>query len=108
MKKRWLISKFRSKLYWSDWNRANPKIEQSNLDGSDRAVLLTTSALSLPNSLTISTQTGELCYADAGTHKVECVEPYRGTVRTIASDLPYPFGLAITDEDRLYWTDWNT
>lgn len=86
----------------------SPKIEQSNLDGSDRIALLSAPAVSLPNSLTISGQTGELCYADAGTHRVECIEPYRRTVRTVSSDSPYPFGLAITDEHRLYWTDWNT
>lgn len=96
-----------SKLYWSDWNRASPKIEQSDLDGTNRLTLLTSPAINLPNSLALSAPTGELCFADAGTHKVECIEPYRQTVRTVATDLTYPFGLAIANE-RLYWTDWTT
>lgn len=89
------------------WNRENPKIEQSDLDGTNRVVLLRAPAVNLPNSLAISSRTGELCYADAGTQKVECIEPYRHTVRTIATDLSYPFGLTVTNE-RLYWTDWTT
>lgn len=96
-----------SKLYWSDWNRESPKIEQSNLDGTNRVILLQSPSLVLPNSLAISTRTGELCYADAGTQKVECIEPYRQSVRTVATGLSYPFGLAVTNE-RFYWTDWTT
>lgn len=96
-----------SKLYFSDWNRDAPTIEQSNLDGTNRVILLSSPAVILPNSLAISASTGELCFADAGTHKVECIEPFRKTVRTMATELPYPFGLTITNE-RLYWTDWTT
>lgn len=87
-----ILIHFNSKLYWSDWNRENPRIEFSNLDGSDRDVLLASPALNLPNSLTISARTGELCFADAGTQKIECIEPYRRSVRTVASNLLYPFG----------------
>lgn len=70
-------------------------------------ILLQSPAVNLPNSLAISTRSGELCYADAGTQKVECIEPYRRSVRTVATGLSYPFGLAVTNE-RLYWTDWTT
>lgn len=94
-------------MFWSDWNRDAPKIEWSNLDGSQREIILTSPILNLPNSLAISQRTGELCYADAGTHKIECVEPNQRTVRTIATNSSYPFGLAITQE-RFYWTDWAT
>lgn len=96
-----------SKLYWSDWNRDAPKIEWSNLDGTERETLLSAPAVSLPNSLAISQKTGELCFADAGTHKIECIETYRRAIRTIATNLTYPFGLAVTN-DRFFWTDWTT
>lgn len=96
-----------SKLYWADWNRENPKIEQSDLDGTNRVVLLTAPQVNLPNSLSIASRTGELCYADAGTQKVECIEPYHRSIRTVATNLQYPFGLTVTS-DRLYWTDWTT
>lgn len=77
------------------------------MDGSNRAVLLSSPSVILPNSLTISPRTGELCYADAGTQKIECVEPYHRSVRPVAKDLFYPFGLAAANE-KFYWTDWTT
>lgn len=94
-------------MYWSDWNRDGPKIEWSNLDGTEREILLTDPAVKLPNSLSISQSTGELCFADAGTKKIECIDTYTHAVRTIASNLSYPFGLTVTD-DQFYWTDWTT
>lgn len=96
-----------SKLYWSDWNRESPKIEQSDLDGTNRVVLLQAPQLNLPNSLSFSSRSGEVCYADAGTQQIGCISPYHRTVRTVATNLTYPFGLTVTN-DRLYWTDWTT
>jgi nidogen (entactin) len=96
-----------SKLYWSDWNRDSPKIEWANLDGTERQILAAAPKVQLPNSLDISLQTGELCFADAGTHKIECIDAYTKQVHTIASDLSYPFGLAVST-DRFFWTDWTT
>jgi nidogen (entactin) len=63
---------FFSKLYWSDWDRVAPKIESANLDGSDRQTILTSPEVKLPNSLSLSLSSGELCYADAGNQKIEC------------------------------------
>lgn len=94
-------------MYWSDWNRDGPKIEWSNLDGTERELLLTDPSVKLPNSLSISQSTGELCFADAGTKKIECIDTYSRAVRTIAANLSYPFGLTVTD-DQFYWTDWTT
>lgn len=96
-----------SKLYWSDWNRESPKIEQSDLDGTNRQVLLQAPEINLPNSLSISSRTGEVCYADAGTQQIGCISPYHRQIRTVASNLTYPFGLTVTG-DRFYWTDWTT
>lgn len=96
-----------SKLYWSDWNRDSPKIEWSNLDGSEREVLLSAPDVNLPNSLVVSQKTGELCFADAGAQKIACVDSYSRNLRTVVANASYPFGLALTD-DRIYWTDWTT
>lgn len=96
-----------SKVYWSDWNRNGPKIEWANLDGSERQILLSSPDVNLPNSLAIEPRSGELCFADAGTHKIGCIDTYTKQLRFIGIDLQYPFGLAIT-EDNFYWTDWTT
>uniref|UniRef100_A0A1Q3FIC5 Putative low-density lipoprotein receptor n=1 Tax=Culex tarsalis TaxID=7177 RepID=A0A1Q3FIC5_CULTA len=101
------VDPHQSKLYWSDWNRESPKIEWSNLDGTEREVLVSGPQVELPNSIQVAPGTGELCYADAGTKKIECVDTYSKRIRTVASNLTYPFGLAITD-DHFYWTDWTT
>lgn len=101
------VDPYREKLYWSDWDRESPKIEMSDLDGTGREVLLDKSRVNLPNSLVVMEDSGELCFADAGTKKVECVDPYSKQIRTISNELTYPFGLTFT-KDHFYWTDWTT
>lgn len=100
-------SRFYRKLYWSDWDRSNPKIEFSDLDGTGRELLLGSDAVKLPNSLVVLDHSGELCYADAGNKKVECIDSQSRQIRTISQDLSYPFGLTFT-HDQFYWTDWTT
>ena len=53
------------RLYWADWNRDEPKIEMSNMDGTDRTVLVKDD-LALPNALTYDPASQQLCWADAG------------------------------------------
>ncbi|KAH8272873.1 hypothetical protein KR018_006184 [Drosophila ironensis] len=101
------VDPFREKLFWSDWDRSAPKIEMSNLDGTGRELLLGNAAVNLPNSLVVLENSGELCYADAGTRKVECIQPQNGQTRTISNEVSYPFGLTFT-HDQFYWTDWTT
>ncbi|XP_039956515.1 nidogen [Bactrocera tryoni] len=101
------VDPYREKLYWSDWNRESPKIEMTDLDGTGRELLLGSDAVILPNSLVILESSGELCYADAGTKKVECIDSYSKRLRTISNDLTYPFGLTFT-HNQFYWTDWTT
>lgn len=97
---------FCRKVWWSDWDRKNPKIEWANMDGSNREVFLAGEKIvHLPNSLAIDWMTDELCYADAGTKKIECVNIDSRQLHTIAANLTYPFGLAIS-EDRFFWSDW--
>lgn len=84
----------------------DPKIEWANLDGSEREVLLAQPHVRLPNHVAISPRTRDLCFADAGTKKVECIDTYRKQVHTMAANLSYPFALAITDT-QFYWTDWH-
>lgn len=59
------------RLYWADWNRDGPKIEMSNMDGTERIVLVKDN-LALPNGLTFDYENQQLCWADAGR---KCTEP---------------------------------
>ncbi|KAL7736227.1 hypothetical protein ACLKA6_002906 [Drosophila palustris] len=101
------VDPYREKLYWSDWDRSSPKIEFSDLDGTGRELLLGSDAVQLPNSLVVLEHSGELCYADAGTKKVECINVANRQIRTISQELSYPFGVTFT-HDQFYWTDWTT
>jgi len=42
---------------------------------------------------------------DAGTHKVECMNPQQGSRTQLMEGIQYPFGLT-TDGKNLYYTDW--
>lgn len=58
------------KIFWSDWNRASPKLEWANEDGTDRAIFLQGDYVKLPNSLSIDWAMDELCWSDAGTFTI--------------------------------------
>ncbi|KAI5616618.1 nidogen-1 isoform X1, partial [Silurus asotus] len=93
------------RLYWSDWNRDRPKIEMSNMDGTDRVVLVHDN-IELPNGLSFDPHTRQLCWADAGTHKVECINPYTRLRRKVVEGLQYPFSI-VSSGRNLYYTDWR-
>ncbi|XP_011879579.1 PREDICTED: nidogen-2 isoform X3 [Vollenhovia emeryi] len=101
------VHPYRGKIFWSDWNRASPKLEWANEDGTDRAIFLQGDYVKLPNSLTIDWATDELCWADAGTFSISCIEIDSKKVTVVANELTYPFGLAIS-HNHYYWTDWKT
>ncbi|XP_011060884.1 PREDICTED: nidogen-2 isoform X3 [Acromyrmex echinatior] len=101
------VHPYRGKIFWSDWNRASPKLEWANEDGTDRAIFLQGDYVKLPNSLTIDWATDELCWADAGTFTISCIEIDSKRVTVVANELTYPFGLAIS-QNHYYWTDWKT
>lgn len=52
------------KIFWSDWNRASPKLEWANEDGTDRAIFLQGDYVKLPNSLSIDWAMDELCMCE--------------------------------------------
>ncbi|XP_012343370.1 nidogen isoform X2 [Apis florea] len=101
------VHPYRGKIFWSDWNRASPKLEWANEDGSDRAIFLQGDYVKLPNSLSIDWAMDELCWADAGTFTISCMEIDSRKINVVANQLTYPFGLAISQQ-HYYWTDWKT
>ncbi|XP_017755219.1 PREDICTED: nidogen-2 isoform X2 [Eufriesea mexicana] len=101
------VHPYRGKIFWSDWNRASPKLEWANEDGSGRAIFLQGDYVKLPNSLSIDWTMDELCWADAGTFTISCMEIDSREINVVANQLTYPFGLAISQQN-YYWTDWKT
>ena len=51
--------RFRSRLFWTDWDRNGPRIETSSLDGSDRTILVE-DAVEMPNTLTVDRENNRL------------------------------------------------
>ncbi|XP_031340654.1 nidogen-like [Photinus pyralis] len=95
----------RGKIFWSDWDRDDPKIEWANADGTGREIFLKSDSVKLPNSLVIDFDTERICYADAGTKKIMCLDIDSKYAHTIAENCTYPFGITVTDEI-IYWSDW--
>lgn len=47
-----------------------------------------------------------MCWADAGTHRIECIGLDGNGRRVVYENAEYPFGLT-NYGDNLYWTDWD-
>ena len=94
-------------MYWSDWG-SSPKIEQANMDSSERKVLVS-SGLVWVNSLVLDFQNRLLYWCDAKLDKIERVDLQgnnRVVILDLSSDGVHPFGLALSG-NVLYWSDWN-
>nr|XP_051676330.1 nidogen-1 [Oryctolagus cuniculus] len=93
-------------LYWTDWNRDNPKIETSYMDGTNHRILVQDD-LGLPNGLTFDTFSSQLCWVGAGTNRAECLHPSQPGRRKVLEGLQYPFAVTSYGKN-LYYTDWKT
>ncbi|XP_062831368.1 nidogen-1 [Anolis carolinensis] len=95
----------RGNLYWTDWNREAPKIETSYMDGTNRRILVKDD-LGLPNGLTFDTYSSLLCWVDAGTKRLECMDPNQLGRRKILEGIQYPFSITSYGKN-LFYTDWK-
>lgn len=93
-------------LFWSDWNEKNPKVERSNLDGSERIELII-EKLGWPNGVTLDIDNFRIYWCDAKLDKIEYAK-MDGTERRelTNTDVPHVFGFTLMG-DFLYWTDWQ-
>jgi nidogen (entactin) len=94
------------KLYYSDWDRKNPRIGRIDLDGKNNEIFVQ-SDIHLPNGLAIIQSTKELCWVDAGSQRLSCIGLNGQNRRLVYAPLEYPFGLAVRNDERFYWTDWK-
>lgn len=94
-------------MFWIDGVSPN-KIEQANMDGSARAVLVS-SGLVWANSLALDYSNRLLYWCDSTLKKIERVD-LQGNNRTVILNLSsshrHPFRLALSD-NVIYWSDWR-
>lgn len=100
------IDLINKKLYYSDWHRENPFIGRMDFDGKNNEIFINQD-IQLPNGLTIIQSTKELCWVDAGSQRLSCIGLDGKNRRLVYAPLEYPFGLAIRNDERFYWTDWR-
>ena len=94
-------------VFWTDWNRQNPRIERANMDGSERKILVS-DKLGLPNGLYYDHHRRELCWGDAKTKTIECIRDDGSNRRVVLADqTTMIFGLS-DGLQYAYWTDWST
>ena len=84
-------------MYWSDWG-SSPKIEKSNMDGTDRTTIIS-SGLTWVNSLALDFKNKLLYWCDASLDLIERVD-LQGNNRVVVLNLTcdkyhHPFGLAL-------------
>ncbi|EYB83124.1 hypothetical protein Y032_0342g3033 [Ancylostoma ceylanicum] len=93
-------------LYYTDWHRENPVIGRVDMDGQNNRIFLNDD-IHLPNGITILPNRRELCWVDAGNHRLSCIGLDGNNRRVVFAPLQYPFGLTHSNEARFYWTDWK-
>lgn len=98
---------FLRKLYWTNTNWDKPTIERSNLDGSEREVLISGN-VDMPQDISIDQANDKIYWADVGSgiyYRIESAN-LDGTNRKIVLEDTHqrPYSIAVTDE-MIYWTD---
>ena len=95
-------------MYWGSRGPSS-KIEQANMDGSNRTTLVSL-RLKWVNSLAMDYQSRLLYWCDGHHDKIERVD-LQGNNRVVILDLSldsmHPFGLALFG-DVLFWSDWKS
>ena len=105
------------RLFWTDWPKGpefgelQGKIETSNLDGSERKLLLK-HELVWPNGLALDAETNTLYWCDSYLKKIESMNLVIGanSRKIVASEdsheVSLPFGLAL-HKGSLYWSEFD-
>lgn len=99
-------------LFWSDWDKHNPRIERITMAGEERTIIssIKDHKGGWPNGLTLDYENTRVYWIDANSDSIHTVDYDGQNHRMLVKDiklLNHPF--AITSfENNLYWTDWKT
>lgn len=96
-------------LFWTDWDKSDPKIARSNLDGSDVRKLFGKPIVQWPNGITIDQMSERIYWVDAMEDYIASSDLNgRYFKRILWSDekVSHPFAVAVM-KDNMYWDDWK-
>lgn len=96
-------------LFWTDWDRSNPSVSRSNLDGSDIKRLFKKPTVHWPNGITIDQMSERIYWVDAMEDYIASADlDGRHFKRILWNDerVAHPFAIAVL-KDKMYWDDWK-
>ncbi|XP_047516497.1 sortilin-related receptor-like isoform X1 [Pieris napi] len=96
-------------LFWTDWDRKNPSVSRSNLDGSDVKKLFTNPIVQWPNGITIDQMSERIYWVDAMEDYIASADLEGKYFRRILwhdEKVFHPFAVAVL-KDKMYWDDWK-
>ncbi|CAK1543183.1 unnamed protein product [Leptosia nina] len=96
-------------LFWTDWDRKNPSVSRSNLDGTNVKKLFTNPVVQWPNGITIDQMSERIYWVDAMEDYIASADLEGKYFRRILwhdEKVFHPFAVAVL-KDKMYWDDWK-
>ncbi|KAI5646183.1 sortilin, neurotensin receptor 3, domain-containing protein [Phthorimaea operculella] len=96
-------------LFWTDWDRSNPSVSRSNLDGKDVKKLFGKPVVQWPNGITIDQMAERIYWVDAMEDYIASSDLNGRYFRRILwndDKVSHPFAVAVL-KDKMYWDDWK-
>lgn len=101
-------------MFWTDWDKEAPRIEQASMSGDDRKVVLrideVTDGGAWPNGLTLDFVALRIYWIDARSDSVHTARYDGSDHREVLrghETLSHPFAITLFG-NHVYWTDWRT
>lgn len=96
-------------LFWTDWDRSNPSVSRSNLDGTNIKKLFGTPIVEWPNGITIDQMAERIYWVDAMEDYIASADlngQYLKRILFNDEKVSHPFAVAVL-KDKMYWDDWK-
>lgn len=96
-------------LFWTDWDRNNPSVSRSNLDGTEVERLFGKPIVQWPNGITIDYMSERIYWVDAMEDYISSSDLNGRYFRRILwndEKVSHPFAVAVL-KDKMYWDDWK-
>ncbi|XP_048483491.1 sortilin-related receptor isoform X4 [Plutella xylostella] len=97
-------------LFWTDWDRSNPSVSRSNLDGTNIKKLFGKPIVQWPNGVTIDQMAERIYWVDAMEDYIASADlngHYFKRILWNDDKVSHPFAVAVL-KDKMYWDDWKS